>query len=114
MPPDVFKIVNNFCNPVSPLIHINDPVGYEEFLELLKTGEKQIIPGIPNDRIFYPYYTYEDFILNRANLLYNFFGDGIGRPILPENATLQDFREMLRSKERDQFVKEYQKRIDGE
>jgi hypothetical protein len=33
---------------------------------------------------------------------------------LPENATLQEFREMLRSKERDQFVKDYQKRIDGE
>jgi hypothetical protein len=45
VPGDVFKIVNNFCKPTSPLIHILDPVGYDEFLESVETDEKQIIPG---------------------------------------------------------------------
>jgi hypothetical protein len=112
VPGDVFKIVNNFCKPTSPLIHILDPVGYKEFLEYVETDEKQIIPGIPNERIFSSFS--DDYLFNRSNLIKNFFGDGNNRPILPENATLQEFREMLRSKERDQFVKDYQKRIDGE
>ena len=55
VPGDAFKIEQNFCIPTSPLIHINDPVGHDEYLRLLETGERQIIPGVPNDRIFYSY-----------------------------------------------------------
>jgi hypothetical protein len=113
VPGDAFKIEQSFCIPTSPLIHINDPVGHDEYLRLLETGERQIIPGVPNDRIFYSY-PMDEFLQNRSDLLYNFFGDGINRPVLPDNVTLKEYREMLRSEERDQFVKEYQKRIDGE
>jgi hypothetical protein len=113
VPGDAFKIEQSFCIPTSPLIHINDPVGHDEYLRLLETGERQIIPGVPNDRIFYSY-PMDEFLQSRSDLLYGFFGDGINRPVLPDNVTLKEYREMLRSEERDQFVKEYQKRIDGE
>jgi hypothetical protein len=56
----------------------------------------------------------DEFLQSRSDLLYGFFGDGINRPVLPDNVTLKEYRKMLRSEERDQFVKVYQKGIDGE
>ena len=112
VPGDVFKVNNNFCKPTKPLIHINDPVGKQEYQEQLKSNEKQIIPGIPNDQIFIRY-DLDELIQQRFNLLYNYFGDGVGRPVMGDD-TFEDYQEQFKSKQqlRDKFTKEYQEQID--